>query len=251
MKVLTYLINLDGSDERLKSASGILAAQDVHFERFSAVDGRGKSLDTFINYNDEKAKKVMGRSLLNGEIGCYLSHIGCVQNFLSTDADFLVVLEDDLELSEDYKKSLENILSFLHNDIQFDWNIINIGPKKKKICNVIKEFNGHQLLHAYYFPIRTIGLVWSRKGALEFIEKGLEIYMPIDNFLQVWLTGNSKGLSIWAPLVRPNGFESVIDVNRSTKKNKLPFRIKKQMRTWKNRVVAINNKLSKKNGSIL
>lgn len=250
MKVETYLINLDGSDERLKNASEILTAQDVKFERFPAIDGRGKPLEAFETYNDDKAKQVMGRSLLNGEIGCYLSHVGCIQKFLATDADYLVILEDDMKLAGDYKKSIDEILDFLQNNQTFEWNLINIGPKKKKICKVIHEFDGHELLHAYYFPIRTIGLVWSRKGAQEFIENGLEIFMPIDNYLQAWLSESSKGLSVWEPLVRPSGFESVIDVNRSTKKkNTLSFSLKKQIRTWKTRFIAINNKLSNKNGS--
>mgnify|MGYP001583488676 CR=1 FL=1 len=251
MKVETYLINLDGSDERLKNASEILSAQNIQFERFPAVDGRGKPLDSFENYNDEKAKQVMGRSLLNGEIGCYLSHVGCIQKFVATDADYLVVLEDDMQLVNDYKITMDSILDYLDNNQVLDWNLINIGPKKKKICTPLKNFNGHELLHAYYFPIRTIGLVWSRKGAEEFLQHGLDVYMPIDNYLQHWLSGNSKGLSVWDPLVRPSGFDSEIDVNRSTKKkNTLNFSVKKQLRTWKNRVVAMNNKILNKNGNV-
>lgn len=250
MKVETYLINLDGSDERLKNASEILTNQNVKFERFPAVDGRGKPLEDFENYNDEKAKKIMGRSLLNGEIGCYLSHIGCIKKFLSSDADYLVVLEDDMKLSNDYKKTLDQVLDFLHNNKIIYWNLINIGAKKRKIYTNIQTFNGHELLHAYYFPIRTIGLVWSRKGAEEFIQHGLEIFMPIDNYLQYWLSENSKGLSIWEPLVKPSGFESEIDVNRSSKRKKtFIFGLKKQMRTWRIRFIAIINKLLSKNGS--
>lgn len=250
MKVETYLINLDGSDERLKNASEILLAQNIQFKRFPAVDGRGKSLDAFESYNDEKAKQVMGRSLLNGEIGCYLSHVGCIQNFLASDADYLIVLEDDMQLANDFKKTIDEVLAYLDNHKAFDWNLINIGPKKKKICTTIQSFNGYELLHAYYFPIRTIGLVWSRKGAEAFISQGLEIFMPIDNYLQHWLSTNSKGLSIWAPLVKPSGFDSVIDVNRSAKKkNTLAFGVKKLMRTWNTRFTAINNKILNKNGN--
>lgn len=248
MKVETYLINLDGSDERLKNASEIFSAQNIEFQRFPAVDGRGRELNEFESYNDEKAKKIMGRSLLNGEIGCYLSHVGCIQKFLSSDADYLVVLEDDMKLANNYKKTLDQVLDFLNSNKKIDWNLINIGAKKRKICTHIQTINGHELLHAYYFPIRTIGLVWSRKGAEEFIQQGLEIFMPIDNYLQHWLSGNSKGLSIWEPLVRPSGFESVIDIHRSTKKkNLLSFSVKKQLRTWKTRFIAINNKINSKN----
>ena len=44
MKVVTYLINLDGSQERLERATQQLNQVNWPFERFSAVDGRGKDL---------------------------------------------------------------------------------------------------------------------------------------------------------------------------------------------------------------
>ena len=251
MKVITYLINLDGSHERLKNATAILASQGVEFTRFPAVDGRGKALTEFKYYNDKKAKQVMGRSLLNAEIGCYLSHVGCIQKFLASDADYLIVLEDDMKLANDFKTTLDKVLEYLDTNKVFNWNLINIGPKKKKICNLIQSFQGYELLHAYYFPIRTIGLVWSRQGAEEFMAQGVEIFMPIDNYLQYWLSGNSKGLSVWEPLVRPSGFESEIDINRSSKKKtSFIFSLKKQMRTWGVRLKAIGHKIQHKNRNL-
>jgi len=133
MKIATYIINLDSSNDRLESASMLLEAQNIPFERFAAVDGRGKPLSSFENYNDTKAQKVMGRSLLNGELGCYLSHVGCVEKFLKSDADYLVVLEDDMTICEDFKKTLDDMLIYLSKEYQRDWYLINIGAKKKKM----------------------------------------------------------------------------------------------------------------------
>ena len=82
MKVETYLINLDGSHDRLESANRQLKQQSFPFIRFPAYDGRGKSLSDFKNYNDKRANQIMGRSLISSELGCYLSHVGCVQKFL-------------------------------------------------------------------------------------------------------------------------------------------------------------------------
>jgi len=81
MKVEAYLINLDGSHERLETASKQLAVQGFSFERFPAFDGRGKALSEFKEYNDEKSVEVMGRSLISSELGCYKSHLGCLENF--------------------------------------------------------------------------------------------------------------------------------------------------------------------------
>ena len=87
MKVVTYLINLDGSQERLERATQQLNQVNWPFERFSAVDGRGKELTEFANYDDHGANDVLGRKLMNSELGCYLSHYGCAEKFLSSDGD--------------------------------------------------------------------------------------------------------------------------------------------------------------------
>ena len=113
MKVVTYLINLDGSDQRLASATAQLNQAGWDFSRFSAYDGRGKALSEFENYDDLAAQKILGRSLINSELGCYLSHYGCAEKFLETDADYLVVLEDDIEVLPNFKQNLESLLSYL------------------------------------------------------------------------------------------------------------------------------------------
>ena len=79
--------------------------------------------------------------------------------------------------------------------------MINIAANKKKLAQDIIEINNYALWHAYYFPVLGIGLVWSRKGAEEFIEKSKVITMPVDVFFQRWLSSNGKGLGIWPPLV--------------------------------------------------
>lgn len=187
MKVLTYLINLDGSDDRLKSAKHQLDEINWQFEKFPAFDGRGKNLSSFENYNDQKAKSILGRSLLNSEIGCYLSHYHCVSTFLESDADYLIVLEDDMQLSDDFKAVTTQLLDFLYTNKDLEWYLINIAANKKKIAKDITQINNHTLWHAYYFPILGLGLIWSRKGAEEFIEKGKIVIMPVDVFFKVGL----------------------------------------------------------------
>jgi glycosyl transferase family 25 len=83
MKVETYLINLDGSDQRLASATAQLQQEGWPFTRFSAYDGRGKALAEFKQYDDAVAQRILGRSLINSELGCYLSHYGCAEKAFS------------------------------------------------------------------------------------------------------------------------------------------------------------------------
>ncbi len=252
MKVELYLINLDDSQKRLQAAIEQLTEQQISYTRFSAVDGRGKALSDFSQYNDEKSKEILGRSLLNSELGCYLSHYGCVEKFLETDADYLVVLEDDMQISKNFKIELNGVLEYLNSHKELDWYLINIAAKKKKFAKNIVEIQNRSLWHAYYFPIRGLGLIWSRKGAEEFVKYGQEITMPVDIFFQSWLSRTGKGLGIWPALVKPAGFDSDIlgtlateGIARKVKENRSSsYGLKKQKRMWRDRFYAIKNKLN-------
>lgn len=249
MKVQTYLINLDGSNERLESATQQLNGIDWNFEKFPAYDGRGKSLSSFENYDDTQAKKRLGRSLLNSEIGCYLSHYHCVLNFLEGDADYLIVLEDDIQLSDDFQTITAQLLNFLHSHNELDWYLVNIATKKKKIAQDIIKIDKHMLWHAYYFPILGLGLIWSRKGAEAFIKKGRTITMPVDVFFQGWLSANGKGLGIWPALVYPADLDSDIWSEATTKNiarkdlenRDWTYGIKKKTRMLKNKSLALKH----------
>ena len=249
MKTLTYLVNLDGSDTRLKSATQQLEQIEWPFERISAYDGRGKNLSDFIDYNDSQARENLGRSLLSSEIGCYLSHYKCAEQFLQTEAEFLVVLEDDMTLSSSFKTIVNETLAFLYAHPTLDWYLINLASKKKKLARDIVSFDKHILWHAYYFPIRGLGLIWSRKGAEAFIAAAKPISMPVDIFFQKWLSENGKGLGIWPALVQPLGLDSDIlgteasqNIKRKDKENRdFSYNIKKQKRMWQNKTTAVAN----------
>ncbi|MBQ0138835.1 MAG: glycosyltransferase family 25 protein [Kurthia sp.] len=250
MKVITYLINLDGSHDRLAEATQQLRNINWSFERFSAYDGRGKDLTHFHQYDDVKARQFLGRSLLNAELGCYLSHYGCAEKFLQTDADYLVVLEDDMKISDNFKTELEYVLNYLDQHQDLDWYLINIAAKKKKFSRDIVKHNGLSLWHAFYFPIRGLGLIWSRQGAQAFVEAGRTISAPVDIFFQNWLSQNGKGLGVWPALVKPAGLDSDIlgtvatqGIARKHKENRdASYDFKKQNRMWKDRFSALNFK---------
>ncbi|SLJ84841.1 glycosyltransferase family 25 protein [Psychrobacter sp. DAB_AL43B] len=252
MKTITYLINLEGSHQRLESATKQLNQIEWPFERVSAYDGRGKNLSSFEDYDETQARKNLGRSLLSSEIGCYLSHYQCAKKFLQTDADFLVVLEDDMEMTASFKAIMDETLDYLATNPELDWYLINIAAKKKKLAKNITMFDDHSLWHAYYFPIRGLGLIWSRAGAEAFVAVGKTITMPVDIFFQRWLSGNGKGVGIWPALIKPLGLDSDIlgteatqNIKRKNKENRdLSYKPKKQKRMLQDKASAIKNLLT-------
>ncbi len=86
MNLITFLTNLDGSDDRLNSARAQLDQQGIAFTRVSAFDGRGLNLTEVRDYDEAHAVRYMGRKLKGGELGCYYSHLDCARRFLASDA---------------------------------------------------------------------------------------------------------------------------------------------------------------------
>ena len=82
MKYITFVINLDDSTERLQSVDTQLKQQAIAYQRVPVFDGCKMSSCDCSLYNGKKAIAYMGRSLLGGEIVCYLSHLNFVKKFL-------------------------------------------------------------------------------------------------------------------------------------------------------------------------
>lgn len=249
MKIDVYLINLDSSTERLKQADTELKKYNITYQRVSAVDGREFNVHDYKNYDSKQAQQLMGRNLLGAEIGCYLSHLRCIEKFLASDADYLIVLEDDLVLKSDLKTISQKILSWLEEK-KINWYLINLAANKRKISKHLYKVDHFNLLKAYYFPVLTLGLIWSRQGAEYFHQDNQIINAPIDVTLQSWLTKNSKGLSVYPELVIANDVESDITPtqNLTTKikhvdNPRIGKRFPRQKRMWSNKWIAIKNKL--------
>lgn len=246
MKKQIYLINLDTSVDRLAQADSHLKKYHMDYERISAVDGRKLDVMSYPDYDSGQAWSNMGRDLLGAEIGCYLSHVKCVEAFLASDSDYAIVLEDDLQIDSDFLKIIDQAILWLDQH-QNDWYLINIGTNKKKLSQCLKQIEDYQLLKAYYFPVLTLGLVWSRTGAQEFLNTQRKIYAPIDVTLQSWLTANAKGLSFYPALIHATGVASDIDPSFNVKTNAVKNRMRvgkrlpRQKRMWLNKWIAVKN----------
>lgn len=240
-KILYYVINLDGSDERLTYATSALAKQGIDFVRISAFDGRKADPVLFSEYDEQKTLNYMGRQLTGGELGCYFSHLNCVKLFLQTDADFVVVLEDDMTPSENLAGKIHKLLQGLNDK---PWHLINIGANKRKIFTPLFHIENHEVAQAHYFPMTTTGIIWNKDGAKAFVEQGVPIYAPVDNFFRDWLTQSNLGISVYPPLVVARDVSSDIGHNSKRKQNNRSknYGLLKQKRLWQDKIIAIKNK---------
>lgn len=240
-KILFYVINLDGSDERLASVTQSLGEQGIDFVRISAFDGRKAEPTSFSEYDEPKALAYMGRTLTGGELGCYFSHLNCAKEFLKSDADFVVVLEDDMEPSQDLARKINRLLDGLKDK---EWLLLNIGATKRKIFTPLFKIDEHEVIHAHYFPMTATGLIWNRAGAKAFLDTYLPIYAPVDNFFRDWLTKTNAGYAVFPPLVKASGVTSDIDGNskRQYTNRTKNYGYLKLKRHWKNKFIGFKHK---------
>lgn len=247
--VPVYLINLDGSDDRLRSATAQLAAEGLAFERVPAFDGRALTRDQFPGYDHAAAMRYMGRPMRGGEIGCYLSHLDCARRFLATGAPVALVLEDDMKLLPGFAEALAQVLT--HADrVRPGWEIVNLGAPGHKIFTPVHGFavrgRRHALTLAHYFPMTTTGLVWSRDGARAFVADHGRIFAPVDNYFRHRFTRRDTGLAVWPPIVTTTGAESEISPDRGPRRSAqgrhLLYGLIKQRRLLTDKLIAIGSR---------
>src|SRR5882672_7262291 len=98
-----YLVNLDRSVDRLRSAAEQLDGVGIDWQRISAIDGRAQG-DASAHCDKETFARHVGRNVTGGEISVYLSHTKALRAFLESPKLFALVFEDDF--------SIDDILAF-------------------------------------------------------------------------------------------------------------------------------------------
>lgn len=242
VRIETFLINLEGSDERLARATAQLAAAGLEFRRIAAFDGRRLKPEDLPLYDAMRAEKVFGRRLTGGEVGCFLSHLEGARQFLATGADYGLVVEDDLTVPASAGQVLDELLVALDGRLaKTPWWVANLGEPARRMFTTLGPVTGsHRLVQAHYFPVTTTALLWNRSGAEAFLRDARDIVMPVDHWLRRWVTAQGAGLALNPALFPASGAASEIDAAGPRKKTRLSLRyfVAKQRRLWTNKLKA-------------
>jgi len=247
-EVPVFLINLDGSGDRLASATAQLSAADFPAERIEAFDGRGRAVETLPGYDPRGALRHMGRPLRGGEVGCYLSHVAAARRVVESGAPMALVFEDDLALAPSGGETLRQALRCLQG-YGGGWHLLNAGANRRKLTSLLALLpDGTRLERAHYFPMTTTALIWSRRGAQAFLAQPLRIDAPVDNHFRRWLTVTDEGLSLWPAPVGTSGADSLIDAGAGRRSRiagrQALYGLTKQQRLWGQKLTAARHLLA-------
>lgn len=138
------------------------------------------------------------KPLVDGEKGCYTSHVQAWRKLLNSSARAMVVLEDDVVLDNDFQKVILAI-----SELEEQWDMIKLmgRPKAEKILQQGPLTAEHHLIQYRRVPSFTAAYVVSRKGAQKLLKTRRPFGRPIDIDLRFWWENDLQIFGVSPPVV--------------------------------------------------
>ena len=176
-------INLDKDSERRTRIEGQLAHLGLPGERLPAVWWKHlPPAEQSLLYSAERNHGLYYQPLVDGEKGCYASHIQAWRQLLASDAPALVVLEDDVRLTPQFAEVVKAIAA-----LQEPWDMVKLlGRDREKVRSQRTLVPGTALVDYSRVPSMTAGYVVSRAGAAKLLAHRQPFGRPIDVDLRFW-----------------------------------------------------------------
>ena len=157
-------------------------------------------------------EQLFHKPLVNGEKGCYASHLRAWQWLLDSQHSALVVLEDDVKLKPEFAAVVEAIAA-----LPAAWDMVKLlgrpaTGKREKLRGQRALIPGTDLVDYARIPSLTAGYVISRAGAGKLLKSRLPFGRPIDVDLRhFWENGMQiQGVEPAAIELDETSFESSI-----------------------------------------
>ena len=157
MHLCPIVINLDRATDRLLTLATDLGAAGLSFERLPAVNGRDIPRRLASQFKDS-------HHLLDGEVGCYASHILAWEQIARSMEPWALVLEDDVRVPMDLSSRIEEIVA----RAPVGWDIIKLSSWAKHGEIVLTALSSGEKLVAYArVPVLMGASLVTKAGALK------------------------------------------------------------------------------------
>ena len=168
-----YVINMDKDKERWKYyALWNKNHSEINIQRFPGIYGKDVDRDKLIK-NGELSND---NKILDGQLGCALSHIELWKHSLKSDKPYLLVLEDDAILPDDLSKKIEELEEYLPKK----WDIVFLGG-----CNIYgKKYNEKMIIPTRYdkrYNLCLHAVLINKKCIPKLLKIMTPMNIPIDN----------------------------------------------------------------------
>ena len=216
-KVLTFLINLDRSTDRLARMQAQFDRLGLSVERIPAVDGLAVPDDLAPYFaHIQLGKKPI---IEDGSIGCYASHLQALRRVVETRAPYALVLEDDAGLPENFHAVIDDTLHALPRG----WDFVQLSRRHQRAFRPLASLPfGGTLVRYSRVPAGTSGYLISQAGALKLLNPNILRFWAIDtDTRRTWLFGLDSYGVVPNPF-RDQGLETTIRNQRGSARRGLP-----------------------------
>jgi glycosyl transferase family 25 len=218
-------INLDRDQHRRALMEAALAATPFAWERLPGVlwSQLGAAQQAQF-YSAQRNRQQFFRPLVDGEKGCYASHLRACDWLLARDCPAVVVLEDDVALAP----ALTEVLFALYRELPASgWDMVKLYSRPVERAWTQRPLTGqHRLLTYRRVPSMSYGYVLHRDGAAKLLAARRPFGRPVDVDLRYWWESDLRILGV-APAVVAMGPEGM---NSSIWRGE-----QRQPRTWSQR----------------
>lgn len=212
--LLTCVINLDRSPERLVAMADRLRALGLPWARLPAVDGRALSAWPPGGVDERGYARWHGKPVAAGEVGCHLSHLKALQRFIDSDASHLLLLEDDALPAPGCREVVQALLREAAR-----WDVVKLsGFHRGSPVAVAELLPGHRLAVPFSRQGNTAALMFNRDGACAALRALAPMRLPYDHALErPWAYGQRLRIVTPSPVQAQDGSPSTISGGRTRK----------------------------------
>lgn len=224
-------INLDKDVERRERLLAECARLNLPGKRFPAVWWKELSQHEQDDlYSAELNQQQYYKPLVNGEKGCYASHLQAWKQLLASEEPAIVVLEDDVVLDDSFEAVVRAVM-----DAGEDWGMVKLmGRFSGEKVQARKPLTStHELIWYRRVPSMTAGYVVSRSGARKLLESRIPFGRPIDVDLRFWWENDLTILGVQPPVVRLDSTSEISTIEGPRPPSGLPMRLRKLWMKWR------------------
>jgi len=204
MRIL--VINLERSRDRRIHVAGQLNRLKIQYEFVDAIDGmtlpQGEIESVYGIKDFPPWPSFNARRLVEGEVGCLLSHLQLYRKMIDENIECACIFEDDNCFQPDMSALLKGDLL-----LRFNWDLLLIGHRGRdgsfsKGAACVKA--AEHVLGRYHIakpvepPYGTHAYLIRRKAAEKLLQHAFPLRMPID-----WLTGHSAAAGVRVRVLTP------------------------------------------------
>lgn len=199
MQIPVVFINLDSDAVRRTRMEAELERVGIQGERLEAVRWTQLPVQEQARlYSPELNARQYHSKLVNGEMGCYASHLKAWQMLLDSEHQHMAILEDDVCLTLSFEPALQALL-----ELDQPWDMVKlIGRQREKLRSRRALIDGHDVVEYARVPSYTAGYLVSRAGAQKLLASRQPFGRPIDVDLRFWWENQLRILGVFPGVIR-------------------------------------------------